>query len=76
MAIQTSRPEKIITEMPHPMAEKILELDFGNIFQQIFLEQGFTVFKIAALKRLGIYKMGQHSASESPPGGTNHSPPV
>jgi hypothetical protein len=60
MAILTPRPEKIITEMPHPVAEKVLELNLGDIFQQILLEQGFPVFKIAALKRLGIDEMGQH----------------
>jgi len=53
-------PEIILPEMPHPVRQEILEFHLGNIFQQVFFEQGLAVLEITALEWFGFYEMSEH----------------
>lgn len=50
VAVLTPGPEKIIAKMAHAMGQQVFKLYLRDILKQIFLEQGFPVFKVPALK--------------------------
>jgi hypothetical protein len=50
VAVLTPGPEKIIAKMAHAMSQQVFKLYLRDILKQIFLEQGFSVFKVPALK--------------------------
>ena len=50
VAVLAPGTEKIISEMTHAVSQQVFELYLRDILKQVFLEQGFPVFKIPALK--------------------------